>query len=86
MRLLENKQERFKHGWHCVKQPDQQQLEEGISWDQGRKNEADFFKKTTPWSNLEDAVKSRLGTQVLTQSLGTTLFELINTRYGSTEL
>jgi Dynamin central region len=77
LRLLKNEQERFKHGWHCVKQSDQQQLDSGISWAEARQNEAKFFEGTPPWSTLDESVKSRLGTQFLTGALGTILFELI---------
>jgi hypothetical protein len=80
MKLLENQQERFKHGWHCVKQSDQQQLDDGISWEDARKNEIQFFENAPHWSSLEEAIKSRLGTEFLTQALGTILFELICAR------
>ncbi|KIM31729.1 hypothetical protein M408DRAFT_327180 [Serendipita vermifera MAFF 305830] len=75
--LLSNEQERFRHGWHCVKQANQQQLDEGISWKQARDAELDFFETTEPWSSLDDSIKSRLGTQFLTDALGKILFELI---------
>ncbi|KIM31728.1 hypothetical protein M408DRAFT_327179 [Serendipita vermifera MAFF 305830] len=75
--LLSNEQERFRHGWHCVKQANQQQLDEGISWQQARDAELDFFETTAPWIGLDENVKSRLGTQFLTDSLGKILFELI---------
>jgi hypothetical protein len=80
MRLLENQQEHFKHGWHCVKQPDQEQLDDGISWEDARQNETLFFENAPQWSSLEEAIKSRLGTKFLTQELGTILFELICAR------
>jgi Dynamin central region len=81
LRLLKNEQERFKHGWHCVKQSDQHQLDSGITWAEGRKNEAIFFETTAPWSSLDESVRSRLGTQFLTEALGGILFELICNRY-----
>ncbi|KIM31731.1 hypothetical protein M408DRAFT_20955 [Serendipita vermifera MAFF 305830] len=77
LRLLSNEQERFKHGWHCVKQSDQQQLDSGISWNDARQNEIDFFTGTEPWSTLDESIKSRLGTQHLTGALGDILFKLI---------
>ena len=77
VRLLENQTERFRHGWHCVKQSNQQQLDEGVSWAEARHNEISFFDQTPPWSTLEESIKSRLGTKFLTQHLGSILFELI---------
>ncbi|KIM31730.1 hypothetical protein M408DRAFT_237585 [Serendipita vermifera MAFF 305830] len=77
LRLLSNEQERFKHGWHCVKQSDQQQLDGGISWGDARQNEIDFFSGTEPWSTLDESIRSRLGTQYLTGALGDILFNLI---------
>ncbi|KAG8755211.1 hypothetical protein FRC14_004253 [Serendipita sp. 396] len=78
--LLENKEERFKHGWYCVKQADQEQLEGGITWEDARKNERSFFDKKAPWSQLDERIRSRLGTPALTNALGNTLFDLIVAR------
>jgi hypothetical protein len=80
VKLLESKEEQFKHGWHCVKQSDQNQLREGVTWEQARKNEETFFKDTTPWSTLSEAHRHRLGTPFLTQALGSILFDLIRQR------
>jgi hypothetical protein len=80
MKLLENQQERFRHGWHCVKQLDQQQLDGGISWEDARNSEIQFFENAPHWSSLEEAIKYRLGTKFLTQALGAILFELICAR------
>ncbi|KAG8786770.1 hypothetical protein FRC16_001642, partial [Serendipita sp. 398] len=77
MRLLENQQEYFKHGWFCVKQSNQQQLDDGISWAEARQNEIEFFEHVMPWSGLDDNLRRRLGTRALTHSLGLTLFHLI---------
>ncbi|CCA70427.1 hypothetical protein PIIN_04366 [Serendipita indica DSM 11827] len=79
LRLLENQTERYRHGWHCVKQSDQEQLNQGISWAEARQNEIDYFNKQ-PWSTLEESIRSRLGTKFLTQNLGSILFELIGQR------
>jgi Dynamin central region len=75
--LLSNSQEYYRHGWHCVKQSDQQQLESHISWQTARENELSFFENTDPWNDLDPSLKSRLGTRFLTDALGRILFELI---------
>jgi hypothetical protein len=74
--LLENRTEKFKHGWYCVKQSDQQQLNDGVTREQARENEISFFR-TTPWIGLSEPIKRRLGTRFLSPALGTILFDLI---------
>lgn len=76
IRFLENKTERFKHGWYCVKQSDQQQLNEGTTREQARENEISFFK-ASPWVGLSEPIKRHLGTRFLSPALGNILFELI---------
>ncbi|KAG8846837.1 hypothetical protein FRB91_000412 [Serendipita sp. 411] len=83
VRLLENQQEYFKHGWFCVKQSNQQQLDDGISWAEARRNEIEFFEHTAPWSGLDDNIRRHLGTRTLTHSLGSILFQLICNRLPS---
>jgi hypothetical protein len=76
VKLLENKTEKFKHGWYCVKQSDQQQLNHGVTREQARENEISFFKEM-PWIGLSEPIKRRLGTRFLSPALGTILFDLI---------
>ena len=75
-----NKVEELKLGWYCAKQPDGVQLKEGISWDQARREEADFFKNVQPWASLRWADQQRLGTPRLVEQLSNTLSELIRRR------
>ncbi|KAG8813760.1 hypothetical protein FRC17_001438, partial [Serendipita sp. 399] len=77
IRLLSNEHERFKRGWFCVKQSNQEQLDDGITWAKARQNEMDFFEKQLPWSGLDAGMRTRLGTSALTQALGSILFGLI---------
>lgn len=77
LHLLQNEQSHFQHGWYCVKQSDQQQLDSGISWQDARDNEINFFARTDPWRRVPNSLKARLGTQCLTSALGTKLFDLI---------
>lgn len=80
IQLVQNQQERFKHGWHVVKQSNQQQLEARISWKDARRNETKFFNETEPWITLDESFRQRLGTGYLAQSLGTILFDMIRKR------
>jgi hypothetical protein len=78
---VNNQREKSKYGWHVVKQANQMELESGLSRETARKNEVDFFDNESPWSELDDSIRSRLGTPQLAQSLGTILFGLICKRY-----
>ncbi|KIM31799.1 hypothetical protein M408DRAFT_327224 [Serendipita vermifera MAFF 305830] len=78
LRILTNEQDRYKHGWFCVKQRDQLELEKKISWGDARDNEYNFFAHEYPWNGLDKDSKSRLGTPCLTRALGTKLYELIS--------
>jgi hypothetical protein len=81
MAMMRNQKEFFKHGWYCVKQPTTAELLEGITWEQARQNECEFFQRTAPWSNVEFDLKERLGTEKLSAALGQKLFDLIVKRY-----
>ncbi|PVF98611.1 hypothetical protein CPB86DRAFT_784651 [Serendipita vermifera] len=76
IKFLENKTEKFKHGWYCVKQSNQEQLNQGVTREQARENEVNFFKET-PWIGLSEPIKRRLGTRFLSPALGNILFDLI---------
>ena len=78
---MNNQREKSKYGWHVVKQANQRELESGLSREAARKNEMDFFDNESPWAELDDSIRSRLGTPHLAQSLGTILFGLICKRY-----
>ena len=80
---MRNQKEKFKHGWYCVKQPGPSELRAGITWEQARQNEREFFQRTPPWSTVEFDLKERLGTEKLSAALGQKLFDLILKRYLS---
>jgi hypothetical protein len=83
MAMVRNQREKFKHGWYCVRQPGPAELKEGITWDQARQNEREFFQRRPPWSSVEFDLKERLGTEKLSSALGQKLFDLIVKRYLS---
>jgi hypothetical protein len=78
--LLRNTRERYKHGWHCVKQPSSDDMRDGITWAEARDAELRFFAETEPWASLDADARGRLGTVPLTTSLGEILFALIAKR------
>ena len=79
--LLRNARERHKHGWHCVKQPSGEDMDNGITWAEARDAETRFFAETEPWASLDTFVRGRLGTVPLAKALGEILFALIAKRY-----
>ena len=66
--------------YFSVKNPDSQDIRNGITYEQAREREADFFSTREPWSNLEWIYKRRLGTDKLTRRLGQVLYSLISKR------
>jgi hypothetical protein len=51
--LIRNEQESLENNWYCVKQPTSQDIRQGISWEEARARENDFFSSTPPWSDLD---------------------------------
>jgi len=66
--------------YYSVKNPDSQDIRNGITYEQAREREADFFSTRAPWSNLEWLYQRRLGTDKLTRRLGQVLSMLISKR------
>jgi len=66
--------------YYSVKNPDSQEIRNGIKYEQARDNEANFFSTKAPWSGLEWLYKRRLGTDKLTRRLGQVLTELTSRR------
>jgi hypothetical protein len=68
--------------YYCVKNPSSHDLKKGITWEQARAVEREFFSQTAPWSGLDSRYMKRLGTEKLVGRLATTLTELIAQRYA----
>jgi hypothetical protein len=66
--------------YYSVKNPDSQDIKNGITYGQAREKEAEFFSTKAPWSSLEWLYKRRLGTDKLTRRLGQVLSNLISKR------
>ncbi|KAF8270214.1 P-loop containing nucleoside triphosphate hydrolase protein [Lactarius quietus] len=66
--------------YFSVKNPDSQDIRNGITYEQAREKETEFFETKAPWSTLEWLYKSRLGTDKLTMRLGKVLSSLIAKR------
>jgi hypothetical protein len=66
--------------YFSVKNPDSQDINSGITYEQARQREVDFFATQDPWASLDWVYKQRLGTEKLTQHLGQALSDLISKR------
>jgi hypothetical protein len=66
--------------YYSVKNPDSQDIKNGITYEQARQKEAEFFSTKAPWSNLDWLYQQRLGTEKITRRLGELLSNLIAKR------
>jgi hypothetical protein len=66
--------------YYSVKNPESEDIRNGITYEQARDAEANFFSTDPAWSNLEWLYKRRLGTDKLTRRLGQVLTDLISRR------
>lgn len=77
---MKNEEEPLELGWFVVKQPDELQLRNGITWAQARENEEQYFIETNYWNDLSFHWHDHLGTMNLVRKLSNTLSELIAKR------
>ncbi|KAI0753564.1 P-loop containing nucleoside triphosphate hydrolase protein [Daedaleopsis nitida] len=80
VRFIRNQDESLVHGWFSVKQPDSRAIAAGISWEEAREKEREFFSTVAPWSMLEHECQNRLGTEKLVNRLSDVLSECISQR------
>ncbi|KAI0319289.1 P-loop containing nucleoside triphosphate hydrolase protein [Amylostereum chailletii] len=66
--------------WYCIKNPGSKAIKGGITWEESRTQEREFFSQVPPWVTLEWIYSQRLGTDRLTHRLANTLTELITRR------
>ena len=81
IRFIRNDFKPLENGWFSVKQPDSVALQQGITWEEARASERDYFAWTAPWSALDYAHQQQLGTANLTERLSSLLSGLISKRY-----
>ncbi|EKM53567.1 uncharacterized protein PHACADRAFT_197992 [Phanerochaete carnosa HHB-10118-sp] len=80
LRFIRNDYKPLENGWFSVKQPDTIALQEGITWEEARAKEREYFSFTPPWSTLEYSYQQQLGTANLTERLSSLLSALIAKR------
>ncbi|KAJ7494128.1 P-loop containing nucleoside triphosphate hydrolase protein [Mycena latifolia] len=78
--LIRNEQETLENNWYCVKLPSSQDLKQGITWQEARARENDFFSFTPPWSELDSMYQKYLKTSNLIDRLSSILSDLISKR------
>lgn len=78
LKLMRNEDVPLPNGWFCVKQRDPAQLKSGVSWEDAKSSEVDFFTLTTPWNELENPHRSRLGSAKLSEHLAHVLSHLVS--------
>ena len=61
--VLEGRRHPLKHGYYCVRQPDDDTRLKGITDADARQREAEFFKTVAPWATC--AHRGRFGTPAL---------------------
>lgn len=79
--FIKNEERPLDNGWFAVKQPDSKAIQEGITWEESRAKEYDFFAFTPPWSTLDCSTQQHLGTSYVTEQLSNVLSSLIAKRY-----
>ncbi|KAH9915501.1 P-loop containing nucleoside triphosphate hydrolase protein [Fomitopsis serialis] len=79
-RFIKNECEPLENGWFSVKQPDSKALASGITWEDARQMEREYFASASVWSELEPEFQRYLGTTNLTERLSQILSELIAKR------
>ncbi|KAG9043510.1 hypothetical protein FS837_009470 [Tulasnella sp. UAMH 9824] len=78
LRMLRGEDQPLFHGWYCVKQRDLVQLQEGVTWEEARSFETEFFQTTAPWADVGPSQRARLGSQKLADRLGSILSDLVS--------
>lgn len=78
LRMLRGEDQPLMHGWYCVKQRDLVQLQEGVTWEEARSFETEFFQTTAPWADVGPSQRARLGSQKLADRLGSILSDLVS--------
>lgn len=79
--FIRNEKESLENGWFCVKQPSSNELKQGLTWDDARAMENQYFSSTAHWAELEGIYQCYLRTSNLVKRLSAVLSDLIAKRY-----
>jgi hypothetical protein len=75
MGIIEGNQHQLKHGYYCVRLPDDEERARAISRKESSKLATEFFNSTTPWNTV--ASRNRFGVHNLVADLSLILVGLI---------
>ncbi|EUC61814.1 myxovirus resistance protein [Rhizoctonia solani AG-3 Rhs1AP] len=81
--LITGERSALANGWYCVKQLSPRDREAGLTWEEARAQESEFFETTGAWSNVRDDRKASLGSKNLALKLGEVLSREIQKRLPS---
>jgi hypothetical protein len=73
--ILEGDKWTLKHGYYCVKMPDDRERQKSHTKREWEKIEADFFDKTDPWKTISD--RTRFGMRNFVENTSKLLVALI---------
>ena len=79
--MVEGKENALAMQWFAVKQPNPQELKDGICWEEAREEEYTYFSQEKPWSSMTAKRRMQLGSQHLSRKLGEHLSNLIAKTY-----
>lgn len=77
--VIEGRRFPLKHGYYCTRQPDDDERMNGITTENARNVEQNFFQATRPWSRSSQPY--RFGTSNLIKSLSKHLSRIIDERF-----
>ena len=75
MKVLSGQEQSLKHGYYCVRLPDDTEREKNLTRQQTHEISAKYFVQQDPWNTLSD--KRRLGIPGLVEDLSSHLTVLI---------
>ncbi len=78
LQIIRGKELVLRNGWYCVKQRGTEELKAGVSGDEARVQEQEFFSTKKPWSEVGRALDGRVGSDALAAKLGKILSELVS--------
>ena len=75
LEVIEGRRFPLRHGYFCTRQPDDAERSNGITSEEARTAEKNFFSGTSPWS--QSPYGSRFGTPSLVNNISSHLIQLI---------
>ncbi|QRV85229.1 myxovirus resistance protein [Ceratobasidium sp. AG-Ba] len=79
--MIRNRVNRLANGWYAVRQADSRQRKSGLSWDEVRDMEAEFFQTSDIWASMAPEHRARLGSGNLSYQLGSVLSKALEARF-----